>query len=98
MVDLGSIALDPHRHSVSHVKNRLAGPMGFENAKDPAVIQQLRISKRRPLESSSDKCNNKNDKSALCEKPAETNNVTLPVVLGIMYGFFRILDSHQEAD
>ena len=60
-------------------------------------MQPPRLSKREPSETSSDKCT-KNDKSALCGKPAETNNVTLPVVLGILYGFFAIFNTLQIAN
>lgn len=81
-----SMARTHHHHSAFHLKNRLADPMALDHSQEISAVELLHVSKRRSLESSSNKCT-KNDKSALCGKPSETNNVTLPIVLGIVYEF-----------
>ncbi len=74
----------------TNFENRLAGPMVWKQVQE-LLAAPLSHAYKRELESSSSKCT-KNDKSALCGKPSETNDVTLPIVLGIAYEGLRYSD------
>ena len=79
-----------------HLKDRPVGQLAFEYFQDLSIVQPQRFVKR-DRESSSNKCT-KNDKSALCGKPSETNNVTLPVVLGIVYESIHRMFNNSNAN
>ena len=65
-----------HGHVAVHLQHRDARPSPLEH-----VIAHLpNLAKR----DASNTCT-KDDKSAQCAKPADSNNITLPIVLGIVY-------------
>lgn len=69
-----------HSHVAFHLQRREPMPSPLEY-----IINQLpKFSKRDSSESPPNICT-KNDKSVQCAKPADSNNITLPVVLGIVY-------------
>lgn len=71
-----------HSHVAYHLQHREQMPYPLEY-----IIAQLPdLSKRDSSESSSTSSNvcTKDDKSVQCAKPADSNNITLPIVLGIV--------------
>lgn len=75
-------------HSTLHFYNRGAEPLRAENIMDRDVVQLVNVLKRNPsADSSTSNTCTKNDKSQQCGKPSDSNNITLPVVLGVLYGF-----------
>lgn len=79
-----------HGHSAAHLDRREPEALPLDDLLDSSVIQRSNISKRNPSDDSSttspSTCG-KNDNSPQCGKPADTNNITLPVVLGVVYAF-----------
>ncbi|MCJ1461712.1 hypothetical protein MMC07_000310 [Pseudocyphellaria aurata] len=74
-----SVARMRHSHGAFH-RERMSSPLDY-------IIAQLpKLSKRDSSESSSTSSNvcAKDDKSVQCAKPADSNNITIPVVLGIV--------------
>lgn len=70
-----------HSHVAFQLQHREPMPSPVEY-----IIAQLpKLSKRDSSESSSSNVCSKDDKSVQCAKPADSNNITLPVVLGIVY-------------
>lgn len=74
-----------HNHAAFHLQYREAMPSPLEYI----VAQLPKLSKRDSSDSSSSSSNTctKGDKAVQCAKPADSNNITVPVVLGIVYVF-----------
>ena len=74
--------------SHQHLQRREAALFQPGQFSNPRTMLAQVMSKREPSDSSSSSSSNicgKNDKSDQCGKPSD-NNVTLPVVLGVVYG------------
>ena len=85
-----------HSHVAFHVQHRetMSSPLNYITAERP------KFSKRDSSESSSTSSNTctKDDKSVQCAKPADSNNITVPVVLGIVYVFPHDSMDESKAD
>lgn len=78
-----------HSHERVHLQQRNANPIAeaepspFAKLLDASVVRLSSLSKR--ASGSEDETCTPGDKSNLCAKPSQSNNITVPVLLGVLY-------------
>ena len=100
IVELGSMMGHLHGHDRFHLQHRdprpspHVEPSALAKALDATMIRLSNLSKRASDDSGSDHCT-KNDTSDQCTPPSRSNNITLPVLLGVLYVLLNVCGDHH---